>query len=51
MQEYVEIPEEIVRKAEKAAQNLLPKKSRDSYNREYEKLSTTMDGTKLCRTY
>lgn len=38
MQEYVEIPEEIVRKAEKAAQNLLPKKSRDSYDREYEKL-------------
>jgi len=42
MQESLEIPSKIAEKAEKVIQNLLPKKSRDSYDKEYEKLVNWM---------
>lgn len=36
MEQDFEVPDEIAKKAEKATQNLLPRKSRDSYDKEYD---------------
>lgn len=38
----MQIPDKIARKAQKATQSLLPKKSRDTYDKEYDKFLNWM---------